>query len=174
MSYRNVLTRKIGALLSGVVLLGTMPLGTALLGTAPPGPQAGSAKWQPPVGDPLRVSGPYRAPASPYASGHRGIDLPAGPGNSVTVPVGGSVSFVGHVVDRSVLSIRVDAHTVLTFEPLETHLREGDSVARGDVAGVVGSGGHCGSECVHVGVRVDGAYVNPLRYFFTQPVLLPW
>ncbi|MFC5338575.1 M23 family metallopeptidase [Leucobacter denitrificans] len=163
MSYRSVLTRTVGTLLPGLMLVSTVL-------SVP----AESSKWQPPVEDPLRVSGPYRAPASPYASGHRGIDLPAQPGKSVIAPVAGSVSFVGYVVDRPVLSIRIDSHTVLTFEPIETHLREGDVVARGDVAGVAGSGGHCLSECVHLGVRVDGAYVNPMRYFLHKPVLLPW
>jgi hypothetical protein len=29
-------------------------------------------------------------------------------------------------------------------------------------------------ECIHLGVRVDGDYVNPLRYFLGRPRLVPW
>ncbi|MGO3147461.1 MAG: M23 family metallopeptidase [Leucobacter sp.] len=134
-------------------------------------------RWLPPLDAPLRVSGPYRAPPTPYAAGHRGIDLPAHPGEQVFAPVSGVVSFAGRVVDRQVLSIRVDARTVVTLEPLEladTDLEAGEVVHRGEQIGVAGSGGHCASECVHLGVRVDDAYVNPMRYFFAKPVLLPW
>lgn len=133
--------------------------------------------WLPPLGSPLRVSGPYLAPATPYTSGHRGIDLPASPGGTVRAPVAGEVSFVGHVVDRGVLSIRVDARTVVSFEPIgqgDPALALGDHVSRGQVIGVLAEGGHCASECLHLGVRIDGDYVNPLRFFVGRPVLLPW
>lgn len=134
-------------------------------------------RWFPPLDGPLHVSGPYQAPPTPYATGHRGIDLPARPGEQVFAPVSGVVSFAGRVVDRQVLSIRIDARTVVTLEPLElldVGLEAGDLVHRGEEIGAAGSGGHCASECVHLGVRVDGAYVNPMRYFFAKPVLLPW
>lgn len=92
-------------------------------------------------------------------------------------PVAGVVSFVGKVADRHVLSIRVDSRTVVSFEPIQQAgggLAEGDGVARGQSIGEVAQGGHCLAECLHLGVRVDDDYVNPLRYFFARPVLLPW
>ncbi|GAA1318055.1 M23 family metallopeptidase [Leucobacter albus] len=146
----------------------------ALAGAAAP---ARRGAWLPPLGPPLSVSGPYRPPPSPYAPGHRGIDLPASPGGRALAPVSGVVSFVGPVADRHVLSIRVDARTVVSFEPLEqaeSGLAEGDAVERGQAIGVLAEGGHCLAECLHLGVRVDDAYVNPLRYFYDRPVLLPW
>lgn len=138
---------------------------------------ASADRWFPPIETPLRVSGPYQAPPSTYASGHRGIDLPAGPGDTVFAPVAGTVSFVGRVADREVLSIKVDAHTTVSFEPVDAQalgLVEGTEVLRGEAIGVVATGGHCFAECVHLGVRVSNAYVNPMRYFFRKPVLLPW
>lgn len=129
--------------------------------------------WLPPLGVPLDVSGPYRAPPHRYGSGHRGIDLVARPGDAVIAPEAGSVTFVGTVVDRGVVSIRVDEHTVYSLEPVSSTLAVGDAVASGGVIGEVAGGGHCLAECVHLGVRVDDEYVNPLRYFLRRPVLLP-
>lgn len=139
--------------------------------------QAPEAPWKPPLERPLDVSGPYRPPPTPYTAGHRGIDLPALPGDSVYAPTGGVVSFVGRVADRHVISIQVDSRTVVSLEPVvqnDDSLAEGDSLGRGQLIGEVSEGGHCFAECVHLGVRVDGAYVNPLRYFYGKPVLLPW
>jgi murein DD-endopeptidase MepM/ murein hydrolase activator NlpD len=145
-------------------------------GLAPQGPVATlapGALWVPPIGGPLEVSGPYRAPPHRYGSGHRGIDLAARPGEAVIAPAAGTVSFSGAVVDRGVLSIRVDDRTVDTLEPVRSALSVGEAVASGAVVGEAASGGHCLAECVHLGVRVEGEYVNPLRYLLQRPVLLP-
>lgn len=144
-----------------------------------PAVAAKGARWLPPFGSPLEISGPYKPPATRYGSGHRGIDLPAAPGDTPRAPVAGIVSFVGTVADRAVLSIQVDDRTVVSFEPLEQPedegaLKKGDTVARGQQLGIVADGGHCYAECLHLGVRVNGEYVNPLRYFYAAPVLLPW
>lgn len=134
-----------------------------------------AARWYPPLGPPLQLEEPYRQPPTPYAAGHRGIDLPVSTGSTVYAPAGGVVSFVGKVVDREVVSIRVDARTVLSMEPVDAEgLSEGDAVARGAVVGSATEGGHCGSACLHLGVRVDGEYVNPMRFFLGRPILLPW
>lgn len=130
--------------------------------------------WLPPFGAPLIVSGPYRAPPSPYASGHRGIDMPAVPGATVQAPAAGTVTFVGRVVDRDTVTIRADTRTLYSVEPVTSQLTVGDTVAAGSVLGIVASGGHCAAECAHLGVRVDDEYVSPLRYLLGVPVLLPW
>lgn len=131
-------------------------------------------KWIPPLGYPLTVSGKYRAPLHPYGAGHRGIDLPGRPGKSVLAPAAGTVAFVGTVVDRGVLTIRVDEHTVYSVEPVTSALAHEAAVPTGAILGAMATGGHCADECVHLGVRVDGVYVNPMRYFLTRPRLLPW
>ena len=130
--------------------------------------------WLPPLGEPLRVAARFDLPDGPYAAGHRGLDLPATAGDAVRSPATGSVSFSGVVVDRPVVSIRVDDRTVLSLEPVASELGVGAAVARGQPIGVVARGGHCDARCLHLGVRVDGEYVNPLRFFWGRPVLLPW
>ncbi|MBC9944462.1 M23 family metallopeptidase [Leucobacter sp. cx-328] len=143
---------------------------------APPADATAAAspgKWLPPVGTALQVSGRYRAPPNRYASGHRGIDLPALPGAAVLAPTAGEVTFAGVVADRPLVTIRVDAQTLVSLEPVRSEFVIGDFVSRGAVLGEMASGGHCYAECVHVGVRIDGAYVNPMRFFLARPILLP-
>lgn len=135
---------------------------------------ASGTLWLPPLGPPLRVSEGFDLSRGPYAAGHRGIDLPAAAGEAVLAPADGVVTFSGTVVDRPVLSIRVDARTVVSFEPVESELQAGDAVARGQPLGTVTAGGHCRTECLHLGARVDDAYVNPMRFFRGRPVLVPW
>ncbi len=132
------------------------------------------SRWLPPLPGKLTISQPYRAPPTPYAAGHRGIDLPAPAGARVTSPTTGLVEFVGVVVDREVITVRVSPDTVFSLEPVATGVAVGDAVSRGAQLGFVGSGGHCGSECIHLGVRRDGEYVSPMRYFLDRPELLPW
>ena len=82
--------------------------------------------------------------------------------------------FAGVVVDRPVLSIDHGGGVISSYEPVLTTLVEGDVVTRGDVIGTV-LPGHCASVCVHLGVRVDGQYVSPLRFLGGIPraILLP-
>lgn len=130
--------------------------------------------WYPPLGHPLRVSAGYSLPDGPYRAGHRGIDLPATAGTEVFAPANGTVSFAGTVVDRPVISIRIDERTVLSMEPVTSELHEGDPVTRGEPIGEVSSGGHCVDACLHLGLRIDGEYANPMRFLRPRPVLLPW
>lgn len=129
--------------------------------------------WIPPFGS-LDVTGPYRPPPHRYGSGHRGIDLAAAGGTTVVAPTSGTVTFAGTVVDRPVVSVRASEGVVYSLEPVRSRLAAGDAVAAGDLLGEVAGGGHCLEECVHLGVRVSGEYVNPLRYFRSRPQLLPW
>lgn len=92
----------------------------------------------------------------------------------VLAPAGGTVSYAGVVVDRGVLSIRIDARTVLSMEPVDASVRAGELVQKGEEVGVVAGGAHCDDHCLHLGVRVDGEYVNPMRFLVERPVLLPW
>jgi len=144
----------------------------------PPGSAGHAAErdplWAPPLEVPFAVAGPYLAPPNPYGSGHRGIDLAARPGDAVLAPEAGTVSFVGRVVDRAVISVRVDDVAMYSMEPVRSGLAKGDRVRRGERIGTVAEGGHCAAECLHLGVRVSGDYISPMRYFLRRPVLLPW
>ncbi|CAN5335868.1 hypothetical protein BH11ACT2_BH11ACT2_15080 [soil metagenome] len=128
--------------------------------------------WSWPVDGSHAILRPYLAPTSDYGAGHRGIDIA-----STTVlraPADGIVHFAGVVVDRGVLSIDHGDGVISSYEPVTTTLKAGDVVRRGDVVGVI-EPGHCIQLCVHLGVRVDGAYVSPLNYLGGVPraVLLP-
>ena len=142
-----------------------------------PGDSSGASslieKWEPPAGRPLQLIRGYEPPPTPYAAGHRGVDLAAVSGRALLAPADGVVSFAGPVAGRGVISIRVDRRTVLSLEPVETPLAEGDLVQRGQTIGTI-LDGHCTAACVHLGVRVDGEYVNPMRYLSGVPELLPW
>ncbi|WP_261164145.1 murein hydrolase activator EnvC [Microbacterium sp. Marseille-Q6965] len=128
--------------------------------------------WRWPV-SPVRIVSPYVAPPHAYGAGHRGIDLAAD--GEVRAPASGTVAFAGVVVDRPLLTIDHGDGLVTTLEPVTTDLSPGDAVSRGDVVGRVAVGGHTPAGAVHFGVRLQGAYVNPLLLLGGVPraVLLP-
>lgn len=164
--------------------LGAAPLGAFPSGAAPPAratPEVAAPvdasradRWQWPVPVPHPVVGPYRAPATRYAAGHRGIDIGAAAGTLVRSPADGTVHFAGIVVDRPLVSIEVGEGTLIALEPVEPAVAAGDTVHAGDPLGSL-EPGHCAGPCLHLGVRVDGDYVSPLRYLGGVPraVLLP-
>lgn len=130
--------------------------------------------WFSPLNGALRPTRAFDLPNGPYQAGHRGIDLDASPSALVRAPTDGTVTFTGIVVDRPVLSIAVAPDTVVTLEPVHSTLLVGDTVRGGDPVGTVAAGGHCETRCLHLGVRVNDTYVNPLKYYWPKPVLLPW
>lgn len=134
---------------------------------------AATGTWAWPVAAPHPVVRPFIAPATPYAAGHRGIDIRS-PGSEVSAPADGVVLFAGVVVDRPVLSIRHGGGVVSSYEPVESALSAGDAVSRGQPVGTLLSG-HCSGLCLHFGVRVDGQYVSPLAFLGGIPrsILLP-
>jgi murein DD-endopeptidase MepM/ murein hydrolase activator NlpD len=166
-----------------VLLAALLTLGAGTSAAAPhpldlraPGPvavAAGEGTWRWPVDPPRSVARPFIPPPTPYAAGHRGIDIRA-PAGVLYAPASGVVHFAGVVVDRPVLSIDHGGGVLSSYEPVTTTLVEGDAIARGDVIGTV-LPGHCTSTCVHLGVRVDGQYVSPLRFLGEIPraILLP-
>ena len=109
-------------------------------------------------------------------SGHRGVDLEAAyDGGPVTAPESGTVSFVGMVVDRPVITIDHGNGLRSSFEPVQSSLATGDPVAKGQVIGTL-LAGHCGAiPCVHWGVRRGEDYLNPLEFVLDlrPSVLLP-
>jgi hypothetical protein len=147
---------------------------TLLAPTASPEPST----WAWPVADPHVVVRPWQAPADDYSAGHRGIDIDAPVGTVVVAPESGEVHFAGRVVDRSVVSIAHPGGLVSSYEPVETRLKKGDRVARGEPIGLVtaaSSPSHCAPSCLHLGVRRDGRYLSPLILLENRPraILLP-
>jgi murein DD-endopeptidase MepM/ murein hydrolase activator NlpD len=136
--------------------------------------EGAAQRWQWPLDGSRMLVRPYIAPPTPYASGHRGIDIGATGGNEVLAPDDGVVHFSGVVVDRPVLSIRHAGGLITSFEPVSSDRVAGDPVRRGDVVGVL-QPGHCTDPCLHFGVRLNGEYLSPLYFLGGIPhsVLLP-
>jgi len=128
--------------------------------------------WSWPVEGVRQVIRPFIAPAERWSAGHRGVDLAAG--ELLLAPANGVVSFAGEVVDRGVLSIDHGAGVVSSYEPVTPLVAVGDVVEPGEPIAIVDPG-HCAVRCVHMGVRVDGEYANPLRWLggVARSVLLP-
>lgn len=139
-------------------------------------PDAAAARyaWAWPVEGPRQILRPYIAPETPYAAGHRGIDIAAAPAAAVRSPADGVIHFSGFVVDRYVVSIDHGAGLISSFEPVLSPLADGTVVHRGETIGALQSG-HCRAPCLHVGARLHGQYVSPLNYLggIAHSVLLP-
>lgn len=141
-------------------------------GRAAPG---GAGTWLWPVEPRPEVLEEFRAPATRYGPGHRGLDLEASPGVQIRAPADGVVAFAGTVVDRPVVSVEHAGGVRSTFEPAQSLVPVGDLVARGQPLAVVAAGGHCTDRCLHLGARLNGGYVNPrlLLSGIPRAVLLP-
>jgi murein DD-endopeptidase MepM/ murein hydrolase activator NlpD len=145
----------------------------------PPGPilaapARGDWSWPLPP-KPVVLRG-FDPPEKPWMRGHRGVDLrTAFDGAAVTSPESGTVSFVGVVVDRPVITIDHGGGLRSSFEPVDSGLAAGARVSKGDLIGTVRPG-HCGAiPCVHWGVRRGEDYINPLSLVtdLRPSVLLP-
>jgi murein DD-endopeptidase MepM/ murein hydrolase activator NlpD len=117
-----------------------------------------------PAGWPLRgapvVQRGFAPPALAWASGHRGIDLVARPGEEILAAASGTVTFAGSIAGKPVVSI--DHGSVrTTYEPVVSTLRVGERVELGQVIGVLNTGGHC-LGCLHWGLREGRNYLDPL------------
>ncbi|SDH94378.1 murein hydrolase activator EnvC family protein [Agrococcus jejuensis] len=134
----------------------------------------GSLAWPVPQAQVLRA---FAAPSTRWGAGHRGIDVAAAPGETVVAATSGTVTFAGTVVDRPVVTVRMDGvpwEVLVTAEPVAPLVAAGDVVEAGDPIGTV-VGGHrpCGA-CIHLGVRIDDAYANPMALLGAErAVLLP-
>jgi murein DD-endopeptidase MepM/ murein hydrolase activator NlpD len=124
----------------------------------------------------------FDAPPSPWAAGHRGIDLAASAGTNVRAAATGEVTFAGSIAGRGVMVIQ-HGRLRSTYEPVDPIVPPGTRVRAGQpIATVAATGGHCApaAVCLHWGVRDDDHYVDPLRLlsprpsaFDTNVVLLP-
>lgn len=171
MRARNVPGTVIGTTRRASALL-TILLSLPGAAVAPPTPDP---PWMWPVDSAREVTSPFQAPAHDYGPGHRGIDIASAVGESVRAPTEGVVAFRGVVVDRPLLTIDHGDGVVTTFEPVESTLMPGTAVARGDVIGTVATGGHSPAGELHIGVRYDDVYINPMLMFGEVPraILLP-
>jgi murein DD-endopeptidase MepM/ murein hydrolase activator NlpD len=158
------------------MLLPALLLLASITGSVP----ACDGPWWPPLsGQPTRG---FQAPDTAFGPGHRGIDLPAAPGDEVRSPADGRVAVAGRIAGRPVLVIEEPSGRRATLEPVVPVVAHGQPVRRGDVIGTVGLGGHCDRQCVHLGARLPAegqgrgqapAYADPLELLGCRPVLKP-
>lgn len=147
-----------------------------------PAPSVGSqGTWSPPVVGSVLVNS-YKAPATSFGSGHRGVDYEVNLGQGIFAPASGTVSFAGKVVDRQVLSLSHDQNVFSSYEPVCSSLAVGESVSAGDLIAEVCEPepsyvAHCQDRiCMHFSARKDEDYLSPLWFTgeLSPSVLLPW
>ncbi|MGL3150532.1 murein hydrolase activator EnvC family protein [Microbacterium sp. A82] len=131
--------------------------------------------WQWPVPGVHHVVTPFQAPTHDYGPGHRGIDISVAVGSVVHAPADGVVAFRGVVVDRPLITIDHGDGLVTTLEPVSSQLSVGTAIAAGEEVGTVAHGGHTPIDQLHLGVRLNDVYINPMLLFSDVPraVLLP-
>lgn len=138
------------------------PLLLALLIPAAPASAAGEWTW-PILGPVMRA---YDPPASTYGAGHRGIDIIAPTGTVVLAAATGSVTFAGPVGGHLFVTVTHPGGLASTYSWVSALLvHKGDRVVAGQPIARSGSG-HPGDTIahLHLGVKLDGAYVDPMLY----------
>jgi len=120
--------------------------------------------WTWPVVGPVIQA--FDPPDTPYGSGHRGIDIAVAVGTTVVAPADGTVTFAGPVGGHLFVTIDQGGGLSSTYSWLSAKLiRKGDRVLQGQPIALTGWG-HPGAPIphLHLGVKLDGAYVDPLSY----------
>ena len=123
---------------------------------------AGTFAW--PVTGPV-IRG-FEGPATPYSSGHRGIDIAVELGTPIQAPEAGVVTFAGRVAGSVFLTIDHGGGIRTSYSWLsQLAVSKGAIVSRGQVVAFTGRG-HPDTEVphLHFGVRRGGVYVDPLDY----------
>jgi murein DD-endopeptidase MepM/ murein hydrolase activator NlpD len=154
-----------------VVVLALVPVPPAPAATPPGGAVsvAAAAGRVPPLRLPVRgvVVRGFEAPAGPFGRGHRGIDVRAPVGTPVAAPAAGTVTFAGRVAGSAWVSVAVAPGVVVTVGPLlAAAVAAGDRVAALAPVGRLAAG-H--GDAVHLSLRVDGGYVDPLPWLVDRP-----
>lgn len=131
------------------------------------------ALWPWPLSPAPEVVAEFDAPDSDYGPGHRGIDLRGSPGQVVTSATTGEVVVAGSVAGRGVVVVRLRGLRV-TYEPVRPAVAIGQRVSPGQEIGTLQiMASHCAPDtCLHVGVRLQDAYVDPLPFFGPRHVRL--
>lgn len=158
----------------------------ASLASTSPSPVAGQpapgdttpTTYTAPIAGPLQVLRPFEPPPTPYAAGHRGVDLAAPPGGLVLAAAAGRVTFAGPVAGRGVVVIAHADGIRTEYEPVAPLVAPGQTVARGQpIARLRGQHDNWpAGQCLHWGARRGDPYIDPMSLLRPLgPVrLLPW
>jgi murein DD-endopeptidase MepM/ murein hydrolase activator NlpD len=137
------------------------------------GGQSGAAALQASTSGYMRpVKGPiirhFEPPPTPFAAGHRGIDMAVPIGTQVVASNAGVVAFAGLVATELFVSIDHPDGIRTTYSFLTSvSIKKGDVVARGQPIALSGPG-HADStqSHLHFGARIGETYIDP------EPLLL--
>jgi murein DD-endopeptidase MepM/ murein hydrolase activator NlpD len=133
---------------------------------------AAAQSWVAPL-DPVRVTRAFAPPPTPYAAGHRGVDLAGSPGEVVVAAEAGEVSYAANLAGRGVVVV-VHGSLRTTYEPVTATVRLGAHVTRGQRIGTL-QAGHPGcpvSACLHWGLRRGEQYLDPMTMVVRAPIIL--
>ena len=162
------------ALLLLAVVSGPGPAGAVPAATTGPSPVA---LWQLPLAGAPTVTRSFAPPPTPYAAGHRGVDLAGAAGQQVLAGGAGVVAFAGMVAGRPVVSVQHADGLRTTYEPVAPQVAAGQPVVRGSPLGTLVAG-HPGcpvEACLHWGLRRGETYLDPMSLLRPPRVrLLPW
>ncbi len=148
---------------------GPLPAPAALRAESPTSAYTWPLPGHPPV---LRRFSP---PPTPYAPGHRGVDLGATVGTPVLASGAGVIGFAAQLAGRGVVTVVFDNGLRTTYEPVRPIVRQGERVARGQQIGWLATPtGHCGPgmSCLHWGLLRGSVYLDPLMLLGGSPVRL--
>ena len=173
-----VVTVPAGSGSSAAVFVGHPPSADRAVEVSPvSAPAAVRGRWGWPLQPVPAVARPFEAPPSPWAAGHRGVDLRASPGQPVLAAAAGVVTFSGVVVDRGVLVVTHPGGLRTSYEPVQALVPVGERVSAGQRVALLGpEPGHCApGTCLHWGLRHGDTYLDPLTMLrrADPPVLLP-
>lgn len=149
----------------GVVMaprcLAAVLVGVVVLLGVPPGPAgaANGGQWGWPLPGIPTVLRPFQPPPTPYAAGHRGVDLAAPVGASVLAAGTGVIGYAGRLAGRGVVTV-VHGPLRTTYEPVTAVVQAGQSVRVGEQIGrLEPPTGHCGigRSCLHWGLLLATA-----------------
>ena len=111
------------------------------------------------------ISRHFEAPSSAFGPGHRGIDFGVAPGTRVRSAAAGTVKFAGVVAGRLAVTVAHNGGLETTYSMLsEVRVSKGQEVAPGRFVGVSGSAHNGQGGGLHFGVKLDGAYVDPVLF----------
>ena len=147
--------------LSRVLLASLVALGIVSFG-APAASAAGTWLW--PVSGPVLEA--FDPPATPFGSGHRGIDIAVPIGTPIHAPAPGTVTFAGKVGGHVFLTIDHGGGLESTYSWLSAlSVRKGDQVTAGALVAWSGPGHPAEVEPhLHMGAKLYDVYVDPLSY----------
>jgi murein DD-endopeptidase MepM/ murein hydrolase activator NlpD len=155
-----------GQILATTIVTATVM--TMLAGGVSPASASGTWLW--PVSGPVIRA--FDPPDDPYGAGHRGIDIAAPFGTPFQAPAPGTVTFAGTVAGNLFLTIDHGGGLESTYSWISSlAVKKGDTVSAGQVVGATGTG-HPGSGIthLHMGVKLDDVYVDPLEYLAPMSV----